>query len=132
MALLGITTPSASYGETWLRVGRALARYETAFQALVEARTVDEVKDIHDKAVAMAAYARLAKNRELEADAIEIRMWATLALDEQADASWSIPAGETGDWSFVTLALDQLRWSAPGVMPISSCRLDKLIVSEWH
>ena len=34
-------------------------------------------------------------------------------LDEQADASWSIPAEETRDWTFVTLALDQLRWSNP-------------------
>ena len=62
--------------------GRALLRYEIACQAVAEARTVAEAKAIHDQAVAMAAYARLAKNCELEADAIEIRMRATRRLDQ--------------------------------------------------
>jgi N6-adenosine-specific RNA methylase IME4 len=64
----------------------ALLHYDTACRALADAVRIDEVKNVHDVAVAMAAYARQAKNRDAEADAVEIRMRATRRLDQLRQA----------------------------------------------
>ena len=59
-----------------------LIRYDDACRALAECTRVDEAKDIVDKAAALQAYARQAKNPELERLAAEIRLRAKRKVGE--------------------------------------------------
>lgn len=53
-----------------------LARYDAMVTAIAECLRVDEVKDIRDKAVALEAYYRQAKNTEAEIEAANVRLRA--------------------------------------------------------
>ncbi len=56
--------------------------FNTAKQQIAQATTVAEVKDIRDKAIAMAVYALQAKNNELKAEAEVIRLYAERRLGQ--------------------------------------------------
>ena len=85
-----IQTPSADrfagelilYGE----ITNRLATLQRIDCALAAATSVQQVKNIHDVAVAMAAYARQASDHEREADSAEIRMKAVSCLGEVMQA----------------------------------------------
>jgi hypothetical protein len=75
----------------------ALVRYDAACKALAEANAVDEVKQIRDVAEAMRAYARQAQNKQLEADAWEIRIRAERRIGELiAEQKATVGLGKPG------------------------------------
>jgi len=64
----------------------ALVRYDAACRAVAEAKTVDDVREISAQADAVRAYAKQAKNRQMEIDAAEIRIRAERRLGELMSA----------------------------------------------
>lgn len=74
----------------------SLVKYDAACRALAEAKAVDEVKDLRDKADAMRIYAMQSQNKTLEIDAAEIRIRAERRLGEMIDAQKKAGAMNTG------------------------------------
>ena len=63
-----------------------LVKYEAARYALQEARSVDEVKDVKDKAEALRLYARQAHDKDMEIWTAEIKLRAVRRLGELSAA----------------------------------------------
>jgi hypothetical protein len=57
-------------------LGGLMVRYDAMCRSIDEAHRVDEVKDIHDKALALEAYAKQAKDHDAERKVTEIRLRA--------------------------------------------------------
>lgn len=99
----------------------ALALYEQARQALARVRDVDEAKDIRDKAVALEAYARQAKDRELQQWAAEIRLRAERRTGQLLRAMPKHPGGNPNLCSH-----------AQGLAKLSSMGISHHESSEWQ
>jgi len=108
----------------------SLVRYETASRALAEAVAVDEVKDIRDKAVAMQAYAKQAKDRTLIENATELRMRAERragVLLAEMEKNKGAAAGGTKDGPRGRMT--KPRDTAP---KLSDLRITKTQSSRWQ
>lgn len=70
--IVPLTTPA----QELINTKTGLVYYDAMCRAIAEAYTVDEVKEIRDKTIAIEQYAKLAKNYEAERQACEIRLRA--------------------------------------------------------
>lgn len=59
-----------------MEVNVELIKYDAACRAVAEAKSLDDVKEIKNVCEAARAYAKMARNRDMEIDAIEIRVRA--------------------------------------------------------
>lgn len=104
-----------------------LIKYDQACKAIAEARTIDEVKDMADKSEAMRAYARQAKNKELEIHAAEIRIRAERRLGELLRDSPKATGGEYGGKTKIDGSRKELSNPTPTLADIG---IDKKLSSK--
>ena len=72
-----------------------LVKWEKAKQAIIEAKSIDEVKDIRDKAEALKAYAKQhGESKEVQNDIAEIKIRAERRMGEMLK---EIDRHESGD-----------------------------------
>ena len=102
----------------------ALIKYDAACRAIAECKAIDEVKDWRDKAAALQAYARQAKNKELEVDCAEIRIRAERMLGGMLADTPKNEGGRPSDKPVVTV--DRLTLSELGITKDLSSRAQSL------
>ena len=71
-----------------------LVRYDAMCHAIAECHSVDEVADLHDKALALEVYAKQAMNVEAERKATEVRLRAERRAGELMAALQRTPPSE--------------------------------------
>lgn len=102
-------------------------RYEAARRALTEAVAVDEVKAIRDESIAMKAYAKQAKDTELEEKAVELRMRAARRLDEMMKAQKDAVGFNKGGKAQQELYRVMTK---PGIATLADAGIDKNLAHE--
>jgi N6-adenosine-specific RNA methylase IME4 len=109
----------------------SLARYDAACRAVAEARSVDEILLIHDRARALAAAARVAKNRDLEADCVAMRLRAVRRLDELRRAQKETVGLATGGEHGGRVGIDGVRATPSIIRPTLAMQgIDKNLAKQ--